>query len=78
MKTNRLSSPSLVTKVQEKGKQTVKEHQDNQCESSREDIAKAQRELDEAYLAAETKFIQGLKGKISNLKTKNIAKQHAV
>ena len=41
MKTNRLSSHSLVTKVQEKGKQTVKEHQDNQCESSREDIAKA-------------------------------------
>ena len=69
-----ISSHSIVNKARENVQVAVRKYQNNQSEFSRKAITKAQRELDKAYLTAETEFIQG---KISQLERKSITKQHA-
>ena len=69
-----ISSHSIVNKARENVQAAVRKYQNDQSEFSRKAITKAQRELDEAYLTAETEFIQG---KISQLERESITKQHA-
>ena len=64
-----ISSHSLVNKARENVQAAVRKYQNNQFEFSRKAITKAQRELDEAYLTAETEFIQG---KISQLERERV------